>query len=84
MKYSLPFKGARRGGGSGWGWVSKFPLLATPKAGVVKRKKKRNLSEPQASLFRFPFWHACFWEPSEGGRRLGVAFFAYFFGEAKK
>jgi hypothetical protein len=50
---------------------------------VPKRKKKRNLSEPQASLFRFPLGASLPREPRRGSD-FAVAFFASFFGEAKK
>jgi hypothetical protein len=48
------------------------PLLTLPKERAAKRIKKRNLSEPQASLFRFPLCRLLFWEPE--GQRLAVAF----------
>jgi hypothetical protein len=54
--------------------LKKSPVQ-TPKERGPKRIKKRNLSEPQASLFRFPFWHALFWVPE--GRRTGVAFLCF-------
>ncbi len=56
--------------------------LALPEKREAKRIKKRNLSEPQASLFRFPLCLGFFREPE--GQRLAVAFFAFFFGETKK
>jgi hypothetical protein len=62
--------------------------VALPTKWHVKRIKKRNLSEPKASLFRFPLGMPLCREPE--GQRLCLAgavlqpFFAYFFGEAKK
>ncbi len=70
--------------GQGGDGVAVYPLLATPKVPRSKRIKKRNLSEPQASLFRFPLRHACFWVPAQrastGGRRLLLTFL----GETRK
>ncbi len=59
-----------------------------PEKWRAERIKKRNLSEPKASLFRFPLGASLSREPEEQRPRLAGAvlqpFFAYFFGEAKK
>ncbi len=80
MKWTVP----SRRGGPGWGRVLEVPLLATPKGAVLKRIKKRNLSEPQASLFRFPFQYFPFWEPAKQASTGGRLSLLPFFGEAKK
>ena len=64
------------------GFAVQIPLDAAEQM-RCKADKKRNLSEPKASLFRFPLCTAFVRVPRRGSG-LGVAFFAYFFGEAKK
>jgi hypothetical protein len=59
------------------------PLLTLPKERVAKRTKKRNLSEPKASLFRFPLCHPLFWEPRRGSGWRSPSF-AYFSWRDKK
>jgi hypothetical protein len=60
-----------------------FPFLTTPKARLSKRIKKRNLSEPKASLFRFPFWQARFWEPAQRATAVGSPFLLTFLAKQK-
>jgi hypothetical protein len=53
-------------------WFSKIPLETLPRKDGIGGIKKRNMSEPKASWFRFPANTVLSREPE--GQRLAVAF----------
>ncbi len=63
-------------------WPLKF-RCEQPKKGGAKRIKKRNLSEPQASLFRFPLCPSLLRVPRRGCEPR-PPFFAYFLWRSKE
>jgi hypothetical protein len=56
-----------------------FRLDVATKIGL-EADKKRDMSEPQASLSRFPLQVQFLWEPLEEGRHPAVAFLGLLFG----
>src|SRR6476661_3806739 len=78
---NLPVPSPSRGG-LGWGWVGRSTPAGDAKSVTTKTDKKRNLSE-RSEFISLPVLVVTLLGTPKG-HRLGVAFFAYFFGEAKK